>query len=205
MEIIYLIISLLIAIALHEAGHAYVASVLGDPTAKMQGRVTLNPIKHLDPIGTFMIFVTFLSGFGIGWGKPVPVNPYNFKDFKKGEALTAAAGPLTNFILALIASFPLRYFPESIPVSLFSFLQIFILLNVGLMCFNLIPVPPLDGSKILFMFLPNKYYHYREDLERKGPIILIGAIIIGQLLNIPILSWLLLPLMNLVFFLLGLS
>jgi len=204
-EIFFLIIALLLALSFHEAAHAYTAYILGDPTSKIQGRVTLNPLKHLDTVGTIMIFITFFSGFGIGWGKPVPVNPYNFKDYKKGEALTALAGPMANFILALISSFPIRYFPSSIPTELNQFLQIFIMLNIGLMCFNLIPIPPLDGSKILFMFLPDKYYSYRPQLEKNGPAILLGVIIFGQILNIPLLFWVLSPMMNFTLFLLGLS
>jgi Zn-dependent protease len=154
MQYIFLIISLLIAITIHEASHAYIAFILGDPTSKMQGRVSLNPKKHLDPIGTFMILLTFISGFGIGWGKPVPVNPYNFKDYKKGEALVSLAGPMSNFVMALLSSLILRIPFIILPNLLIEFLYVFIMLNIGLMCFNLIPIPPLDGSKILFCFYP---------------------------------------------------
>jgi len=203
MDIFSIIISLILAIAVHEAAHAFVAYVLGDPTAKLQGRVTLNPIKHLDPIGTIMIIVTFLSGFGIGWGKPVPINPYNFKNHKQGEALTALAGPMANFIMALISSFIMKFFIDNLPLFIVNFFQVFIMLNVGLMCFNLIPIPPLDGSKILFMFLPDKYYSYRPVLEKNGPMILLAVIFLGQFLHIPILFWILNPLMRFVFFLLG--
>jgi len=204
MDMIFLAISLLIAITFHESAHAYVAMVLGDPTAKLRGRVSLNPMKHLDPFGTIMIIMTFLSGFGIGWGKPVPVNPYNFKDYKKGEALTALAGPMSNFILALIASFFLRYLGDVWPIWAVKFISVFIMLNLGLMCFNLIPVPPLDGSKILFLFIPNKYYYLRPKLEKNGPIILLIAIIAGQFLGLPILMWVISPMIKTALFLLGL-
>lgn len=202
---LYLFVSLILAITFHECSHAYVASVLGDPTAKLKGRVSLNPIRHLDLVGTIMIIMTFVSGFGIGWGKPVPVNPYNFRDYKKGEALTALAGPMANFLLALVASFFIRFLGDSLSLYFINFLQVFVMLNVGLMSFNLIPVPPLDGSKILFMFLPDRYYHLRARLEHNGAMILFGAIIVSQILGIPLLQWILGPIMNFTFFLLGVS
>ena len=199
MQIFYLVPALLLAISFHEAAHAYVAMILGDPTAKLRGRVTLNPLKHLDLLGTIMIFIV-----GFGWGKPVPVNPYNFKDFRKGEALTALAGPMSNFILALVSSFFVKNLSDNLPLFIFQFLQIFILLNVALMCFNLIPIPPLDGSKIMFLFLPDKYYELRPKLEKNGPMILLGIIFIGRFMNLPILSFILNPMIKGVYFLLGL-
>ena len=199
MQIVYLVVSLVLAISFHECAHGYIAMVLGDPTAKLRGRVTINPLKHLDLIGTIMIFIA-----GFGWGKPVPVNPHNFKDYKKGEALTALAGPMSNFILALISAFFVRYMPDSLPVFIIQFLQVFILLNVALMCFNLIPIPPLDGSKIMFLFLSDKHYALRPKLERNGPMILLGVIFLGRFINLPILFWILDPMIRGVYFLLGL-
>jgi len=205
MEYVFLIISLLIAITIHEASHAYVAMILGDPTAKMKGRVTLNPMKHLDPIGTLMILMTFVSGFGIGWGKPVPINPYNFKDYKKGEALVSLAGPMSNFTMALLTSLFLKSSLIILPEFLINFFYIFIMLNIGLMCFNLIPIPPLDGSKLLFLFIPDNKSNLRFVLEKKGPVILLVVILLGQFLRIPVLSFILSPMMKATLFLIGLS
>jgi len=199
MQIFYLVPALLLAISFHEAAHAYIAMILGDPTAKLRGRVTLNPLKHLDLLGTIMIFVV-----GFGWGKPVPINPHNFKDFRKGEALTALAGPMSNFVLALISSFFVKNLADNLPLFILQFLQIFILLNVALMCFNLIPIPPLDGSKIMFLFLSDRYYELRPKLEKNGPMILLGIIFIGRFMNLPILSFILTPMIQGVYFILGL-
>lgn len=144
----------LIAISIHEMSHAWAAWLLGDRTAQDQGRLNLNPLSHIDPLGFLcMIF------FGFGWAKPVPVNPYYFKNRKVGMAVTAFAGPLSNFILgfASIIAYVLIIFsqPGNMMMALGQFLMILGSLSIGLGVFNLLPIPPLDGSKILFMFLPN--------------------------------------------------
>jgi Zn-dependent protease len=158
----YLAISLVIVISVHEAAHAFVAYKLGDNTAKHQGRLTFNPLAHLDPLGTIMLF---LAGFG--WGKPVPVNPYNFKDPIKGSALVSFAGPASNFLTALICSIPLKYFgaslPEPVAILLWTITDLSILLGI----FNLLPFPPLDGSKIFVLLVPEKYQQrYMAFMER---------------------------------------
>ena len=153
----------LIAISIHEMSHAWAAWLLGDRTAQAQGRLNLNPLSHIDPLGFLcMIF------FGFGWAKPVPVNPYYFKNRRVGMAVTAFAGPLSNFILGFAAMiiYVLVFMaqPGGLLMALAHFLMILGSLSIGLGVFNLLPIPPLDGSKILFMFLPSKavswFYKY---------------------------------------------
>ena len=150
--LIYLAIALVVVISIHEAAHAFVAHKLGDDTAKNQGRLTLNPLAHLDPIGTLMIFIAHF-----GWGKPVPVNPYNFKDPVKDSALVSLAGPASNFATALLCSVPLKYFGGAMPVAVSNILWTITDLSILLGIFNLLPFPPLDGSKIFAVFVPKKY------------------------------------------------
>jgi len=170
---IYLIISLVIVIVIHEAAHAYVAMKLGDPTAKAHGRVTLNPLAHLDPLGTLMLFLV-----GFGWGKPVPVNPMNFKDPVKHSALVSLAGPLSNFITAFIVSIPIKYFGEALPLSVFTLLETIFDLSILLGVFNFLPFPPLDGSKIFAVLIPkSKQAGYFRFLQKHQTSFLIFIII----------------------------
>lgn len=157
---------ILIALTVHECAHGYIAYKLGDPTPKALGRLSLNPLKHLDPIGALcMVFL------GVGWAKPVQINSRYFKKPKRDMALTALAGPLSNIILAFIGLF-LMAIVGAVPVYgtfmdiLYTFLYVFHLLNLYLGIFNLIPVPPLDGSRLLFVFLPDKYYFGIMKYER---------------------------------------
>ena len=145
---IFFIGALLIAISVHEFMHAWTANYLGDPTAKYARRVTLNPIAHLDPIGTLMIFLV-----GFGWGKPVPINPNNFQNPRLGSALTSLAGPMSNLLMAIALALLIKI--PMVNGTLFAqFLMITIQLNLVLMLFNLIPIPPLDGSKVLALVFP---------------------------------------------------
>lgn len=160
--------SLVICITIHEFAHAFVADRLGDPTPSLSGRVTLNPLAHLDPLGTIALIL-----FRFGWGKPVPFDPYNLKDPKKDSALIALAGPASNLILATILSLILRLFPlgDTLPGA---FLYAVITINVGLAIFNLIPIHPLDGGKILIGFAPKEVaYEWDQTLHRYGIIILL--------------------------------
>lgn len=164
METIILVIALLFALSFHEAAHAYAAYRLGDDTAKVHGRLTLNPLAHLDPIGTMMLIL-----FKIGWGKPVPVNPNNFKRPAVDNFLVALAGPGVNLVLSIISAFALRLLSSNPTAA--AILSLFIVLNIFLMVFNLLPIPPLDGSKVWHLFLNDESYY---TLERMGPIILIA-------------------------------
>ena len=155
LSIIQSLIPALVCITLHELSHGYTAYLLGDDTAKSRGRLTLNPIKHLDVMGLLMMLV-----FHVGWAKPVPVNPGNFKHPRRDIALVSLAGPVSNFLLALVALFlyyPLRLAESSIVMTIALMLYMVAVMSIGLGVFNLIPVPPLDGSKILLSFLPRKY------------------------------------------------
>ncbi len=184
MEYIFLIIVLIFSIVVHEVSHGAMAYYLGDPTAKYAGRLTLNPLKHLDPIGSvvvpiFLILMTKLTGGGIifGWAKPVPINPYNFRDQKYGEAKVALAGPGANLVIALIFGLSLRFLPViyTLPGVYLMFSYI-VYINILLAVFNLLPIPPLDGSHILFTFLPLKAENVKVFLNQFGIFILLFII-----------------------------
>ena len=169
----------LIAIIGHELGHAWVSTKLGDPTPRYEGRLTLNPLAHLDPIGTLLMIFT-----GFGWARPVGVNPMYYKDRKKGMALVAIAGPLSNFLMAFVGSLLavlLSVFAGGI-VGFGNVSSIFVrfaFMNLRLMAFNLIPIPPLDGSKILGMILPNRIYYNVLQYERYAMILILLLSVTG--------------------------
>jgi Zn-dependent protease len=172
MSFLFIIIILIMSVVIHEVSHGYAALALGDPTAKYEGRLTLNPLSHLDPIGSVLIPLIgyFAGGFIIGWAKPVPFNPYNLRNQKWGEALVAVAGPLSNVSLAIIFGLFIR-FASSLTFMTPAFLALagyVVLINITLAVFNLIPIPPLDGSKILFAILPYKWQVVRQSFERYG-------------------------------------
>lgn len=155
---IFSLIVLFFSIVIHEVAHGSVALSLGDPTAKNAGRLTLNPIKHVELFGTIilpMLLIITGSPFVIGWAKPVPVNPFNFKDQKWGSLKVSIAGPAMNFLIALIFGFSLRFIPLPEPVSML--FGMIVLYNFAWGIFNLIPIPPFDGSHILFTFIPEKF------------------------------------------------
>ena len=166
--------ALLIAITFHEFAHARMAYYFGDTTAQRQGRMNLNPLSHLDPIGTIMILLV-----GFGWAKPVPINPYNFNQYRKGLRWVSFAGPMVNFILGFLSLlFFSILFSRGITDGLFlQFVMVLTQLNILLGIFNLIPIPPLDGSKILMSFLPDAYLGHYRIIEQYAPLILLILIV----------------------------
>jgi Zn-dependent protease len=171
-------IMLLVAFPVHEFSHALAATYLGDSTPRLMGRLTLDPRAHFDPAGATILAISMLVGVGIGWAKPTPYNPMNLRGGRWGEAIIAVAGPISNFILAIAASIPLRYiYATGMDVPLIEgVLRLFVTINLLLMVFNLIPIPPLDGSKVLYAFLnPRTAWQVRATLEQYGLLILLGA------------------------------
>lgn len=180
-EILPAVVAMVPAFVLHELAHAWVAVTLGDPTPRRQGRLTLNPLKHLDFIGTILLLTQ-----GFGWARPVEVNPGNFRSPIRDNAYVAAAGPLTNFLLALLTAITLLALrPASWAISLGSE---FFAINVALFVFNLIPIPPLDGSRVLAAVLPRRQAYAFRELERYGWAILLLVMLFGAL------DWVLRPL-----------
>ncbi len=198
---------ILIAIVFHELSHGFVANKLGDPTAKMMGRLTLNPIAHIDPIGTILMplmLIIFTNGqFVFGYAKPVPINPMNFKNPKRDMAISAAAGPITNLLLAILSIMILKFIvaplsfllPENISSSVMTpLIMIFrssVIINVVLAAFNMIPIPPLDGGRVLIGFLPYKQAVSFSKIEPFGFIIVMLLIFTG------IANYFVIPLVNL--------
>lgn len=184
MEWLFLILILIFSIVIHEVSHGAMANHLGDPTAKYAGRLTLNPIKHLDPIGSVvlplvLIIFSKIAGGGIifGWAKPVPINPYNFRDQKYGSAKVALAGPGANLAIALVFGLSLRFLPIlSVAPGLSLMFSYIVYINLLLAIFNLLPIPPLDGSHILFAFLPFSMENVKIFLSQFGIFILLFVI-----------------------------
>jgi Zn-dependent protease len=195
-ELLIIAPPILLALSFHEYAHAYIANKFGDDTAKQSGRLTLNPLAHLDPIGTIMIFLVHF-----GWAKPVPVNMHRLRNPKKDMIWISAAGPLANMILALISGILLRFIfaiggaPNQHSITGLLIYAVFMSLqiNLALAIFNLLPIAPLDGSKILFGLLPVKHGDKIYFLERYGPFILLGLIIFGRATGVPILGGLIWP------------
>lgn len=178
------------SIVLHEVAHGYAANALGDPTARLQGRLTLNPISHLDIFGSILVpAITWLSGgFIFGWAKPVPYNLYNLKAGKFSEAYVAAAGPATNILLALLFGLLIRFGQGTLPDALLMVSITVVVANLALAVFNLIPVPPLDGSKILASFLPLSLTQKYMMLERYGFILVFLVILVAWRFISPVIA-----------------
>ncbi len=184
-KILILTPPILFAVTIHEMAHGWAAYRLGDPTAKLAGRLTLNPVKHLDPVGTFVFFVTQ----AIGWAKPVPVNPYNFSNPRQGMMWVSLAGPGANLLVAALSAFFLRTFwgaahtvgPAghffAVPLTAMAYISVQI--NVGLAIFNLLPIPPLDGSKVLAALLPASMLGWYHQFERYGFFIILLLVFTG--------------------------
>lgn len=171
---VLLVVVLLFSIIIHEIAHGYVALLNGDPTARMLGRITLNPIPHIDPVGSILLPVLLLlsqSSFLIGWAKPVPVNPLNFRNYRWGEFAVSAAGPVSNLVLAAIFSMVLRLGLENPGLTQLAFYGVSI--NIILALFNLIPIPPLDGSHILALVLPRELARLYSYLQPVGFILIL--------------------------------
>lgn len=197
LDIVLSLVAVFAAIVFHEVSHGYVAWRLGDPTPKMRGRLTLNPFAHLDPIGTILVplaLVILRSPFLFGWAKPVPINPHYFRRPFKGMLYVAASGPATNLALAFVTAgigrfalgavpdrflFYSRTFSAYLLQAVFYFLGFFVIINVILAVFNLIPIPPLDGARILTYFLPPEGKQIMLALERYGFLILLALILLG--------------------------
>lgn len=193
------IIAILIAISIHEWAHAYAANKLGDPTAEREGRLTLNPIAHIDLLGALMFLIV-----GFGWAKPVPVNPLYFRHPKRDMAITAFAGPLSNLILAAVTFFAIFFLAGSTVPSaeglldaprgaaamtvLLAILRDLLFVNLALMAFNLFPVAPLDGSSIIRIFIPLRLEERYDEFVRIGPWILLSLLLFESFLPIPLLS-----------------
>ena len=182
LEWLFLIVILIFSAVIHEVAHGAAASRLGDPTAKFAGRLTLNPIKHLDIFGSLilpglMLLLTAGQGPVFGWAKPVPINPYNFRDQKYGAAKVAAAGPAANFAIALFFGLILRFIPAISAISGLDLIFAYIVyINLLLAVFNLLPIPPLDGHHILFTFLPPGSENVKRVLSQFGLFILLFVI-----------------------------
>ncbi|KPJ57325.1 hypothetical protein AMJ49_01860 [Parcubacteria bacterium DG_74_2] len=200
-ETIFIIFIFLFSVIIHEIAHGEMANILGDPTARISERLTLNPLKHLDPFGSiilpgFLLLFNFLfpaqGGIIFGWAKPVPVNPYNFRDQKYGSAKVAIAGPAANIFLVLIFSLLIKILPSNSEffLNLKAIFSLIVWVNLILALFNLMPIPPLDGSHILFAFLPSGTEKIKIFFQAYGPFLLIFFIIFGFQFLLPVIDWL---------------
>ncbi len=204
--LVFFIVALVTAITVHEFAHAWMSTRLGDPTARAAGRLTFNPLAHLDPMGTVMLFLV-----GFGWGKPVPYNPNFVRRGRFGEMLVAVAGPLANILVAFLFALPGRIYlitHQALPESnIYVLLAVIVTLNIFLAAFNLIPIPPLDGSKILYLILGSLGVssHRIISLEQMGPILLLLLIFADRLLGTNILFTLLEPIIALIQWFVGSS
>ena len=175
-NLLFTVVALALCISIHETAHAWTAYKLGDPTAKLEGRISLNPLRHLDPLGTLMIFVAHF-----GWGKPTPYNPRNLSHPRRDAALIAAAGPLSNLVTAFLIALLFRFVALASPWH--DLLQAIYELSVVLFLFNLLPIAPLDGSKFIGAFIPASWADRYERFLRQGPVLLILLIVADRLLD----------------------
>lgn len=177
---IFTVIIVVFSVVAHEISHGYMAQFLGDPTARLAGRLSVNPLKHVDPVGSLLVpFVMSLApgGFILGWAKPVPYNPYNLRDQKWGDSKVALAGPLTNLGIAVFFSILVRVFGTFFTDPVQQIIYLIIGINIVLAIFNLVPIPPLDGSKVLLNSLPLRYRYIGDYLERYSLFIILFFIV----------------------------
>jgi Zn-dependent protease len=189
--VLFQIVTLIFSAIIHEYMHGWMADRLGDTTAKDAGRLTLNPISHIDPFGSILLpglLILTGAGFIFGWAKPVPYNPYNLRDKKYGGAKVAIAGPMANLITAVFFGLILRFAPIE-NITLMTFFAIIVQINILLMVFNLVPIPPLDGSKVLMPFLPYNLQQSYAGLERYGMILVFIFIMFGFSLIVPVMNF----------------
>ncbi len=214
MELVAIGVGLLVGITIHEFSHCLVAYWLGDMTGKRMGRLTLNPLRHLDPLGTLMIVITALTGFGIGWGKPAPVSPWHLRPGRRlGMGLVAAGGPVSNLLVALVTALAIRVsvmLQLSLPAFVFYIMVGIIGLNISLAAFNLLPLPMLDGFHILMGVIASIRARWAYDLgyqlerlEPHGPMILLILIMLPRFLRIDLLGSLIRPIYQALYALVG--
>jgi len=192
-NVIFYIAILLMSVVIHEVSHGFVAEYFGDKTARHAGRLTLNPLKHLDPFGSIVLpIVLYLSaGFAFGWARPVPYNPNNLSNRKWGTIAVAGAGVLANFLIAIIFGLVIRFSSGYVPSAGFYFItSSIVIINLALAVFNLVPIPPLDGSKILFSLLPQSLFPIMDFIEQYGFFLLVIFIIFFSQYLYPILLFL---------------
>jgi Zn-dependent protease len=200
LQLLSTLLTLVVAVTVHECSHAWVADRLGDPTARYMGRVSLNPIRHLDPLGSVMMVVTAISGMGIGWGKPVPVSPHRLRYGPRlGNGIVALAGPFSNLLLAAVLGLGVRLVP-AMPAAVALVLLNAVWTNLFLSMFNLLPLPPLDGHSVLLglLSLSRAQWAWRASqalgsLQRYGAVVLLGVILISQLLGLNVIGWVIGP------------
>ena len=190
-------IVLLVGFPVHEFSHAFAAFKLGDSTARWQGRLTLNPIKHFDPLGGLMLVISAVGGFFIGWAKPTPVNPYNLRFGRRGESIVALSGPLSNLVMAAVVAIPLRLIAgnpglratidaSSIGSMVHDVALLFVVINGFLFMFNLLPIPPLDGWKVLMGLVDARTAYSLRQFEQYGFIVLLILVLVGARFLTPI-------------------
>ncbi|OHA84892.1 MAG: hypothetical protein A2408_01385 [Candidatus Yonathbacteria bacterium RIFOXYC1_FULL_52_10] len=186
-DIIFYVLVLIMSVVIHEVSHGYMANILGDPTARLAGRLTLNPLPHIDPLGSVILPATLVlmhSNILFGWAKPVPYNPYNLRNQRWGTALVGAAGVLANLLLAFVFGMIIR-FGAGLPPAFIEISAIIVFVNALLAVFNLLPVPPLDGAKVLFAVLPVQFRHIEETMEQYWYVLIIPVILFAGVIVIP--------------------